>query len=212
MPLAHQSPEVGEDSTQTLAILRRHDHDVRNLLNSIHLELQLLGELTTEEPSQECVVRLRSELAAVEVLQKSLMIKFSTPVPVVLPASDLMQLWKLQLTPLLGLNRTIDWISTPQTVRVQLDARSVVTGLAELTIASWNRSHGQPLTATLAVEDEFAEISLMEPEQHAESATGLIADLHRLAAANGGRLKHGPAAGQPSAWQTTLGFPVLPDF
>lgn len=43
-------------------------------------------------------------------------------------------------------------MSALQAMRVRLDARSVVTGLAELTIAGWNRSHGQPLTAILAQE------------------------------------------------------------
>jgi len=199
-----------EASARPLRLIHRHAHDIRNQLNSMGMELMLLDEMTEDAATRESVARLQAQLAAVEAIVKSLVAKFAPAAPVVVAAADLLHLWQLQAKPLLGPGREVQWSFAAQAASVRLDARAVVAGLTELTLAAWARSGGRPLTASLEVTDEVVKVGLREPGQTSGLAADLVGELDRLVTANGGQFEHTAATADSSEWGTTLSFPPLP--
>jgi hypothetical protein len=204
-----QNLALEESPTRTLRLVYRHAHDVRNQLNCLELDLMLMGELTTDPATLDCVARLRTHLATLEMQVKSLVVKFAEPGPIAMGAEDLLHLWKGQAAPLQRPGREIKWVFASQTASLRLDARAVVAGLTELTLAAWSRAGGRPLTAALTVTDATASVTLHEPGQTTALAPDFVWELERLVTANNGRLEHEPAR-DASGWVTTLTFPVVP--
>jgi hypothetical protein len=207
----HTTQSLAQEASpkRTLRLVNRHAHDVRNQLNCLELELMLLGELTNDAPTLDCVERLRAHVATLEMNVKSLVVKFAEPNPILVAAEDLLRLWQGQTAPLLGPGRDLEWVMASLPADLRLDARAVVAGLTELTLAAWSRARGRRLTAVLAVTETEARVSLREPGQSVALAPELVWELARLVTANHGRLEHAPAENAQD-WVTTLTFPVLP--
>jgi len=204
-----QNLAMEESSTRTLRLVYRHAHDVRNQLNCLELDLMLMGELTTDPATLDCVARLRTHLAALEMQVKALVVKFAEPEPIAVGAADLLHLWKGQAAPLQRPGRELKWVFASLPASLRLDARAIVSGLTELTLAAWSRAGGRPLTAALTVTEATASVTLHEPGQVVGLTPDLISELGRLVTANNGSLEHEPAQDAPG-WVTTLTFPVLP--
>jgi len=208
MKHAPQNVAMEEASARPLRLIHRHAHDIRNQMNSMGMELMLLGESAGGSAVRESVARLQANLAAMDIVVKSLVVKFTPPEPVMVAAADLLQLWQIQVKPLLGPRREIAWSFAAPIASVRVDARAVVAGLTELTLAAWARSNGRPLTASLEVANGEAKVALHEPGQTSPLAPDLIGEMNRLVTLNGGHLDH-VAAVDSAGWATALTFPSV---
>lgn len=91
-----------DDPMNIQRIIHQHVHDVRNSINSLDLQAELLEELGTDPEVAATLKGMRAEFTQLEATVKELQSKFSEPQPSTLTADDLTQLRKPQTTPVGG--------------------------------------------------------------------------------------------------------------
>lgn len=188
-----------------IKIVRQHAHDVRNHLNIIELEAVLLSEVISDPDAVATVHRIRTQLVQLDATVKALLFKFAKPQPAVVAAGDLLQLWKLQVTPFVCPGQSIEWSATYESRPLTVDANAVAFVLRELTVAAWKRALGLPLRASLHMQAGTVVVELREPANDLPMPDDVKEDSARLTQANGGTFDHVqiPATRE---WLTTLTF------
>jgi len=91
-----------DDPMSIQRIIHQHVHDVRNSINSLDLQAELLEELGTDPEVAATLKAMRAEFTQLETTVKELQSKFSEPQPSTLTADDLTQLRKPQTAPVGG--------------------------------------------------------------------------------------------------------------
>jgi len=188
-------------------IIRHHAHEVRNQLNSLELEAQLLAELSTDVGVLESLARTRVELGHLEATVKSLVFKFAEPQPIHVTAGDLLQLWKFQVSPWANANHRISWSSPLSSRSVHLDAHAVVSVLRALVMAAWGRTPEAALHGAVRTTAQTVIAELREPIPKAPPRAEALREHRQLVELNGGTLEAGEdrPAGQ---WVSALSFPA----
>src|SRR5689334_20844337 len=74
-------------------MIKRHCHDVRNVLNGMELELTLLDEASTGAATREAIDRFRNSNTEIGRLVQALSSAYSMEPPAVLPAIQIAELW-----------------------------------------------------------------------------------------------------------------------
>ena len=177
---------MSDASPRIIGIVRKHAHDVRNSINILNLEAELLSELSTDPTVAETLRRMRTELTQLEATVKSLQYKFAAPAPLTLTAGDLLHFWQRQITPLERDGRKIAWSPPPATRELTLDAQAIVSGLRELVIAAWERAPGRGLQGKVSVTEESVVAELREPIPKTPPAEAALAEHIRLVELHGG--------------------------
>lgn len=80
------------------SLVRIHTHDVHNLLNSIDLELTLLGETTEDQETRDIVARLRQSITKTELLTRGLSTKLIEESTMIFSATDFVEQLKADAT------------------------------------------------------------------------------------------------------------------
>ena len=186
--------------------MRKHAHDVRNYVNCLDLDATFLEELVTDPEAVATVQRMRGQLRQLDLVVKSLSIKFAEPRPVTITAADLLQLWQHQVTVFDGLSGLIAWLAPAELKVVTLDPSAIVIVLRELTMEAATRCRSVKAGVSTSANEVTAYIE--------EAGTGVPTeglDEHvKLVAANGGQL-HRAHDTFTGIWVTSLSFPVLAD-
>ncbi len=186
-------------------VVRKHAHDVRNYINSLDLECSFLEELLTDPDGVDTARRMRVQLRQLELVVKSLSVKFAECRPVNVMASDLLQLWKYQVEALDD-KGTIEWTGPDKPMSVMLDSAVMVLVLRELVMEAWARNRAVKAAVRTTGNEVIAELAwpsapsaAPDPEEH-----------RRLVEASGGRMQrsYDEAAGN---WVITLLFPSADD-
>jgi signal transduction histidine kinase len=75
-------------------LVKRHSHDVRNILNGMELEMTLLEETNTTPATREAIERLREASVELNRLVQGLLAAYSLESPTSLPAIQVAELWQ----------------------------------------------------------------------------------------------------------------------
>ncbi|MDB6073184.1 MAG: hypothetical protein JWO89_824 [Verrucomicrobiaceae bacterium] len=186
-------------------IVRKHAHDVRNYINSLDLECSFLEELLTDPDAVDTARRMRVQLRQLELVVKSLSVKFAEPRPLAVTASDLLQLWKHQVEALDD-KGIIEWSAPAHAVTLTIDSAAIVLVLREQVMEAWARNRAVKAAVRTTANEVIAELVWPSPP-------GAISDLdehRRLVEASGGKMErsHDDVSG---VWQISLTFPGSTD-
>lgn len=211
LPLSYigTTSTMTEDAQRIDGIVRKHAHDVRNSINILSLEAELLGELSADPNVAAALRRMRAELTQLEATVKALQYKFAAPAPLTLTAGDLLHFWQRQIAPLETAERRISWAAPARAQELTLDAHAMVSVLRELVIAAWARSPAGVLQGAVVATDESVIMELREPMPKTPPADTALSEPRRLVELHGGTLT---VSADESAGQriTTLRFAVHP--
>ncbi|MDB6006469.1 MAG: hypothetical protein JWR15_3456 [Prosthecobacter sp.] len=198
-----------EPSPRIVGIVRKHAHDVRNSINILNLEAELLSELSGDPTVSDTLRRMRAELMQLEATVKALQYKFATPAPLLLTAGDLLHFWQRQIAPLERDGRKIAWATPPVAREMTLDAHAMVSVLRELVLAAWDRAAGRVLQGAVIATDDSVVAELREPSPKTPPPEAALEEPQRLVELHGGTLKVGvdETTGERV---TTLRFPTQP--
>ncbi len=210
LPSAYiRSTRMTETSPRIVAIVRKHAHDVRNSINILNLEAELLGELSGDPTVSDTLRRMRTELVQLEATVKALQYKFAEPAPLTLTAGDLLNFWQRQIAPLLTEHRRMAWFPPPPARELTLDAQAMASVLRELVVTAWDRAPTSELKGGITTTDESVVAELREPMPKMPPAGAALAEPQRLVELHGGTLTVG-ADETTGERVTTLRFPAHP--
>lgn len=130
--MTERTPSTDESgSLDTVALVRRHAHDVRNGLNGFEIETSLLEILHGDAKTQECLRRLRAQGAAIDYAVRFLLNRFAEPAAERVPAVDLFNLWQSR-SKRLSLGDAVAWSCSVDDVILHVDAGLVADLLCEV--------------------------------------------------------------------------------
>lgn len=145
--------------------MRRHTHDVRNGLNSLDLETELLLELAPEGEAADSAGRIRKQLRGLAQHLRGLAALFQDPLPTVVktPARVLLKIWREKhaaLTPA----PEVQWVDELQEEEVNADVEMMATVFRELLTNAAVYSPGVPLTIIARAQSGEVTFELREPK------------------------------------------------
>jgi hypothetical protein len=154
--------------SRVTAFMRRHTHDVRNGLNSIDLETELLLEIAPEGEAAESAARVRKQLRGLAQQLRTLAALFQEPLPTVvkIPARVLLKIWREKhaaLTPA----PEIQWVDELKEEEVAADVEMMATVFRELLLNALVYSPGAALTITGRIQGGVVLFELREPKSAA---------------------------------------------
>lgn len=154
--------------SRVTAFMRRHTHDVRNGLNSLDLETELLLELAPEGEAAESAGRVRKQLRGLAQQLRALATLFQDPLPTVVktPARVLLKIWREKHTALQPALE-IQWVDELQEEDVNADVEMMATVFRELLSNAAVYSPGTPLTITARAQGGEVTFELREPKSEA---------------------------------------------
>lgn len=157
---------------ETVALVRRHAHDVRNGLNGFEIETSLLEILHDDAKTQECLRRLRAQGASIDYALRFLLNRFAEPAAERVPAIDLFNLWQSR-SKRLSLYDAVTWSCAVDDVILLVDASLVADLLCEVL----SNARGECIEAAAVRSDD-----------------GVLFEVRRVAGA------HGKEPGPVHAW------------
>jgi signal transduction histidine kinase len=119
--------------SRVASFVRQHTHDIRNDLNSLDLEVALLGDIVDDPEARESLARMRSLIRESANRLKELSARFTEPRPMLGPlaASELFEIWKEQLAQL-PQPLAVNWESRFTDRTLSVDANLLALALREL--------------------------------------------------------------------------------
>lgn len=147
------------------AFFRQHTHDVRNDINGIDLEMELLQELQSDPEALESMNHIRQQLRGMEQRLRSLSVLFHELSPEASPiaASVLLQIWreKHAVLPQAG---EVAWVNHLDGETVNVDEEMMGRVFMELLDNAAAFSAGALVTVTGKLEDGMAVFEVSEPK------------------------------------------------
>jgi light-regulated signal transduction histidine kinase (bacteriophytochrome) len=138
--------------TRIAAFVRQHTHDVRNGLNSLDLETELLTELVTDTEANASVGRVRKQLRGIAQQLRGLSMLFQEPLPTIakIPARVLMNIWREKLKALPNAPE-VHWVDElgDAPVEVETDVEMMASVFRELLSNAVMYSPGEALTISV---------------------------------------------------------------
>ncbi|MES2597279.1 MAG: hypothetical protein V4662_18165 [Verrucomicrobiota bacterium] len=183
------------------AFVRQHTHDVRNDLNSLDLETELLRDLVTDLEATTSIQSMQKQLRSVAMQLRTLASLFHEVQPMLEPteARSLLTLWREKHSAMPKAPE-VKWVDELGDQEVNVDVTMCTKVLQELLTNAAAFSPGAPLTITAKVEGNDAIFEMVEPKKapvdpsgwgqplntsrHGSYGMGLFA-AHRAMAANG---------------------------
>jgi hypothetical protein len=138
-----------EEAQRIERIIRKHVHDVRNSVNCLDLQAELLSGITTDPEVAETLRRMRAELTQLDAAVKALQYKFIEPAPFTLTSGDLLYLWQRQIDNLETADRRMVWSPPPVALAITIDAHAVLSVMRELVLDAWGRAPASVLKAAV---------------------------------------------------------------
>lgn len=147
---------------------RQHTHDVRNDINGIDLEMELLQELQTDPEAVESMNHVRQQLRGMEQRLRSLSVLFHelSPEPAPIAASVLLQVWR-EKHAVLPQACEVAWVNHLDGENVNVDEEMMGCVFMELLENAAAFSAGALVTVTGKLEDGMAVFEVSEPKNAA---------------------------------------------
>jgi len=208
MTITQTGPLAALSQERASGIVRQRVHDLRNYMNGLDLQAQLLAELVEDNEAQDIVQNMRRQIQELETSIKWLSIQFSPPALAQIAAWDLIQLWQQQVNLLVTSQRQVGWDIRLQQQGLEVDLRAVVAALRELVIEIWKRAQGKPLQVVVGTEGPMMVIELKVSEGNPPPAAASFTDIARVLEGSGGKLEFTPSGGG-SMWVARLYFECI---
>ena len=222
--LKDMDPQPEITWSQVAAFIRQHTHDVRNALNGLELETELLREVVTGEEATANVARVRKQLRGLAEQMRTLSAIFQDPQPVTAPiaARDLWLIW-VEKNAALAEPLAIRWVEELGAEQLFVDAEMIALILRELLLNAAALSRGDLMTATARRRGDEVIFELLVTTKAAAEAGqwsekfsstrregyGLnLAAVRRLVEANGATLTQRQVP-EEGVTTTQIAFPVL---
>lgn len=155
--------------TRVAAFIRQHTHDVRNTINCMDLEIELMSDVVVGEEAEESMRRIRGQLRSLELQMRSLSSAFHEPRPMTSPigARVLLQIWREKHAEMENAAQ-IDWVNELGEEEVNVDVEMISAVFKELLANAVAFSPaGEPLTVTASAKDGKVVFELREPKKEA---------------------------------------------
>lgn len=212
-------------TSRVAAFIRQHTHDVRNTINCMDLEMELMQDLVVEEDVAAGMTRVREQLRQIERHMKALSAAFQEPRPTLERMSPkvLWQVWQ-EKQQAYHPQLAVQWRDElgPEPVAVEVDLALLGEVFTELLTNATAYPPAGPLIGTLKLQDQRLALELQEPKEtavepqawglpfartaHGHYSLGLWAARRKLEAL-GGQLEQSFDAASGSL-VTTLSLPV----
>ena len=203
MPFPCENPHEARDS------VRRHAHDIRNMLNCMDLEIACMLEDHANSGTIAGLRRLREHVAVAERIVFSMSVRFREPSIHAAAAVDIYNNWRQQLLKL-GLGTRFRWEEAASTAAISADFTSVIAVLVEVCIQFTRQPDtGAPAVASLVEEGPNVAFTVVEPplENRFPVDPAQVREWERIISLSGGNLEcSSPAAGDSRA--TRIVFPA----
>ena len=211
------SNQKGSDSAYPLkdiaVLVKRHNHDVRNVLNGMQAELSLLEHSHQDPETRSAIQRLRQVSSEIEWLMRGLGYKFGQECPTAVPALQIAERWNVDSRHLTHAV-AIEWSTTFTQELVEVEPGLIRTLLFELLEIATRLYGRKPLRLVARAEhglalfeafprEETSHRAAMEEEQITWDALG------KLAARNHAILQPGTLG--LNAIPIRLAVPLLPN-
>lgn len=161
--------------TRVAAFIRQYTHDVRNTINCMDLEMELMQDLITEAEAVTSMTRIREQLRSMEVQMRSLSAAFHEPRPTpdVIHARVLLQIWR-EKNAEQPESAQIQWSDSLGDEQVEVDVEMVAAAFSELLNNAVTHSEGSagPPSAHAEVKDGQVIFQLTEPKKAAVNPIG----------------------------------------
>jgi len=165
--------ESSISQARVAAFLRQYTHDVRNTINCMDLEMELMQDLVTEPEAVTSMNRIRDQLRSMEVQMRSLSAAFHEPHPTpdIIPARVLLQIWRekhaehAEAAP-------IQWSDELGDEQVEVDVEMVASAFNELLTNAVTYSEGGALSAHAAPRGGHVVFELKEVKKTAVDPSG----------------------------------------
>lgn len=147
------------------AFIRQYTHDVRNTINCMDLEMELMQDLVTDPEAVTSMTRIREQLRSLELQMRSLSGAFHDPRPTPdrINARVLLQIWREKSAELAG-SLDIRWNDQLGAEEVEVDVEMMAAVFNELLAnAAAFSPPGASVTVTAACKDEQVCFELREP-------------------------------------------------
>lgn len=190
-----------------LKFIRRHAHDVRNHCSGIDLDAMLLVELSDDPELSAMALRLKKQVARIELDLKLLLLKMEEPRAVTLTVGDLLQLWRMKITPLSNGIGSIVFPEKDGETPIALDSKLTLQALCDLTLRTWDRHPGAALEVTTRITPQLVMLDLIHPAQGLAPKTDLMEEMAAVLAVSGLRL-HCALDPTGERWVVTLAIPL----
>lgn len=186
-----------------LRFIRRHAHDVRNHCSGIDLDAILLMELSDDQEIRASAQRLKKYVARIELDLKLLLLKLEEPRAVTLTVGDLLQLWRMRITPLSAGMGSIVFPERGGETPIALDTKLTLQALCDLTLRTWDSHPGAALEVTTRLEPPLVMLDLIHPPQGLQPSRDLMEEMAAVLAVSGLRL-HSALDPARERWVITL--------
>lgn len=153
--------------TRVAAFIRQYTHDVRNTINCMDLEMELMQDLITEPEAVTSMNRIREQLRSMEVQMRSLSAAFHEPRPTpdVIHARVLLQIWREKHAEQRPDAVQIQWTDNLGDEQVEVDVEMVAAAFSELLANAAAYSEGGTLRAHAAPREGHVVFELREPKK-----------------------------------------------
>lgn len=147
------------------AFIRQHTHDVRNGLNGLELEAELLAEIVTDPEAKTSIESIQLKLRTVTKQLRSMAALFHAPSPLAasIPASSLMRIWQESLASL-PKPPSVRWVNQLNGEEVNADVSMMNHLLRELLANAVHFSPSTQLTASASAGEGKVIFELHEPK------------------------------------------------
>ena len=179
--------------SEARAVIRRHVHELRNMLNAMDLELACLLSEPAGAESGPALQKVRSHLILTEQIVRGLSVRFVEPSPGLAAAADLFHNWRQQLQRL-GCAPAVHWEASSTEAAISVDFTAVVTVLCEICLQANLHDESSPLVAGVTDADGGVVYSVRQPaseraHQDAPPEAQQWAEWERMVAGSGGLLE-----------------------
>ena len=148
--------------SEARAVIRRYVHDLRNMINSMDLEIACLLEDPAADPCGPPLQKIRDQLALTERGVRSLSVRFVEPSLSIAAATDLFHNWQQQIKKL-GHGPPVQWQEPDGGAAITVDFRAVVAVLYEICLEANLSADAPPLAAGMTEEPRDVVFFVREP-------------------------------------------------
>lgn len=179
--------------SEARAVIRRHVHDLRNMIYSMDLEIACLLE---DPAARSCVAtlqKIRHQLAVTERGLGSLSVRFVEPALGIAAAADLFHNWRQQINKLRQ-GSPVTWEEPDCGAAITVDFSAVVAVLCEICLEAKSGADTAPLMTGLTEDPREVVFFVREPaseESHRDTPPEVQqwAEWERMITISGGQLE-----------------------
>lgn len=155
--------------SRVAAFVRQHTHDVRNTINCMDLEMELMSDVVSDQEVEDGMKRVRGQLRSLELQMRALSAAFHDPRPMATPlgARVLLQIWREKHIEMGGAS-DVQWLGDVGEQQVNVDVEMMSAVFKELSANAAAFSPGVPLTVSVTAKGDRVIFELREPKKEPE--------------------------------------------